>query len=66
VVRRGRSRRLGDRGAARRVPRARTNRVRPKPEKDEDDGKPSAFVEVYGRLEVDGSIATIHPHEPAA
>jgi hypothetical protein len=38
----------------------------PKPEKDEDDGKPSAFVEVYGRLEVEGSIATIHPHEPAA
>lgn len=38
----------------------------PKPEKDEDDGKPSAVIEVYGRFELAGSIATIHEHDPEA
>lgn len=38
----------------------------PKETADEDDGKPSAVIEVYGRLELAGSIATIYEHDAEA
>lgn len=33
---------------------------RPKATADDDDGKPSAWFEIEGQLQVEGSIATIH------
>lgn len=33
----------------------------PKPTDDADDGTPSAYLETYGRLAIEGSIATIWP-----
>jgi len=35
----------------------------PKPTPDADDGKPSAYLEAFGRLEIECGVATIYEHE---
>lgn len=38
----------------------------PKLEKDEDDGKPSAYLETYGELVITGGIATVYEADEVA